>query len=148
MGRKILTHRSIQNIDEISSFLSKSFPETLVKVIDPSTFKSSYEEVKEMGKSTILISPPGSVQFSAIFLPPGAFLIGIDACLDYKCTTGNEEIEHIFSHIGYLNTLRYTREAEKAMYLDKERVKLLVKQALLSHSYFEKYYIVEKQRSS
>jgi len=153
MGRKILTYRSIQNIDEISSSLSKSFPETLVKVIDPSTFKSFYEEVKEMGKSTILISPPGSVQFSAIFLPPGAFLIGIDACLNdkrkmSKCTTGNQEIEHIFSHIGYLNTLRYTREDEKAMYLDKERVKLLVKQALLSHSYFEKYYIVEKQRSS
>ena len=99
-GKKVLTDRSIQNIDEISEALSKSFPEALVKVVDPSTFGSFYEEVREMGRSTILISPPGSIQFSAIFLPPGAFLIGIDACLSVKCTTGNEEVEHIFSHIG------------------------------------------------
>jgi len=151
MGKKILTYRSIQNIDEISNALSKSFPEILVKVVDPSTFKSFYEEVREMGSSTILISPPGSIQFSAIFLPPGAFLIGIDACLDEKmrkCTTGNEEVEHIFSHIGYLNTLRYTREGEKIMYLDNDRVKSLVEQALLSYSRIESYKTREKHSSS
>ena len=149
-GRKVLTYRSIQNIDEISEALSKSFPEALVKVVDPSTFESFYEEVREMGRSTILISPPGSIQFSAIFLPPHAFLIGIDACLGNakKCTTGNEEVEHIFSHIGYLNTLRYTRKGEKIMYLDSDRVKSLVKQALQSHSRHERYKTRERHSSS
>jgi hypothetical protein len=146
MGKKILTNRSIQNVDEISNTLRKSFSEALIKVVDPSTFKSFYEEVREIGRSIILITPPGSVRFSAIFLPPGAFLIGIDSCLSDKvrCTTGNEEVEYIFSHIGYLNTLRYTREGGKTMHLDMDRVKSLVEQALLSYSRINSYKACEK----
>jgi hypothetical protein len=140
-GNKVLSHRSIQNIDEISSALSKAFPNTLINVVDPSNYKSFYEEVKELSGTTILITPPGSVQYTAIFLPPGAFLIGIDSCFteNKECTGGNDEIEHVFAHISYLNTLRYTRKGERVMYLDKDRVILLVKQALMSYFHINRH---------
>lgn len=144
-GSKILTDRSIVNLREVSEALRKQLPYYEIKVVDPSTYKSFVDELQDIAKTRVLITPPGGVMFMSLFLPEGSALIGIDACLGTRVEDcGNVEIQTIFSFLN-MRILRYTPELrkddfslisniygiyKKNMRLDIERLMHLLDQAL------------------
>lgn len=116
-------------------------------VKNPSTYTSFLEELQDMVQTTVLITPPGGIMFTSVFLPKSSFLIGVDTCLlgRTRDECGNMDVDLIFNHMHTMQTLRYTVEAKaqetdaelfashsKLMNIDAERMGKLVGYALSS----------------
>mmetsp|Transcript_2270 Transcript_2270/g.8078 ORF Transcript_2270/g.8078 Transcript_2270/m.8078 type:complete len:478 (+) Transcript_2270:623-2056(+) len=124
-GSRILTDRSIMNLHDVTETLKERFPRYEIKIVDPSTYQSFVEELQDLAKTRVLITPPGGVMFMALFLPKGSTLLGIDACLGPKIEDcGNAEIQRIFSFLN-MNSFRYTPELRRSAFSSFSRMKEL-----------------------
>lgn len=106
-----ITMRRISNSEEIATFITKTYPQIPLTIIDPSKLTMK-DQLEMLQKTSILITPPGGISTTLPFLPTNANVILIDykASEDHRLFKINASVSmeaDFWDSLSYLNKHYY-----------------------------------------